>query len=152
MSFLSRVQRQHLYSYSQILPLGMMTGPVFKHLPLSLISKQIRKQDCIISHTDSLVRWAPTGVSNRVRSTYQEEKGDTMINKAGWVKKGVHEGRESASCFSSLLWKHSGVRKRLARILTLLLLGAGGRVSGAYLRSCVFTLYDLDIAQHSFLP
>lgn len=126
---LSGVQRQHLYLYSQILPLGMMKGPVFKHLPLSLISKQIRKQDCIISHTDSLVRWAPTGVSNRVRSTYQEEKGDTMINKAGWVKKGVYEGRESASCFSSLLWKRSGVRKRLARMLTLLRLGAGGPVS-----------------------
>lgn len=75
-----------------------------------------------------------------------------MINKAGWVKKGVHEGRENASCFSSLLWKHSGVRKRLATIPTLLRLGAGGRVSGAYLRSCVFTFYDLDIVQHSFLP
>jgi len=52
-----------------------------------------------------------------------------MINKAGWVKKGVYEGRESASCFSSLLWKRSGVRKRLARMLTLLRLGAGGPVS-----------------------
>lgn len=68
-------------------------------------------------------------------------KGDTMINKAGWVKKGVHEGRESALLLSSLLWKHSGVRKRLARILTLLLLGAGGRVSGAYLRSCLYVIW-----------
>ena len=30
----------------------MMKGPVFKHLPLSLISKQIRKQDCTtLTHT-----------------------------------------------------------------------------------------------------
>lgn len=118
-----------------------MKGPVFKHLPLSLISKQIRKQDCIISHTDSLVRWAPTGVSNRVRSTYQKEKGDTMINKAGWVKKGVHEQGESASCFSSLLWKHSGVRKRLARKLTLLRLGAGGQVSQELILGAVSLCY-----------
>lgn len=86
----------------------MVKGPIFKHLPLSLISKQIRKQDCIISQTDSLVRWAPTGVSNRVRSTYQEERGDTVINKAGWVKKGVQEGREATSCFSSLLRSTQG--------------------------------------------
>lgn len=90
----------------------MMTGLIFKHLPLSLISKQIRKQDCIISHTDSLVRWAPAGVSNRVRSTYQEERGDTVINKAGGVKWGALEGREAASCSSSLLWKHARIRKR----------------------------------------
>lgn len=54
--------------------LGKVKGPIFKHLPLSLISKQIRKQDCIISHTDSLVKWAPTGVNKRVRKTYKEEE------------------------------------------------------------------------------
>lgn len=37
--------------------------------PLSRISKQILKQDCMISQTDSLVRWAPTGVSRRVLKT-----------------------------------------------------------------------------------
>lgn len=84
----------------------MVKGPIFKYLPLSLISKQIRKQDCIISHTDSLVRWAPTGVSKRVRSTYQEEREDTVINKSGWVKRCVPEEREAISCYSSLLWKH----------------------------------------------
>lgn len=54
---------------------------VFKHLPLSLISKQIRKQDCIISHTDSFVKWVPTGVSNRVRRTYKEEREGTVITE-----------------------------------------------------------------------
>lgn len=87
--------------------LGKVKGPIFKHLPLSLISKQIRKQDCIISHTDSLVKWAPTGVSKRVRKTYQEERGDTVINNAGNMKKSVPEGKETTSCSSSLLWKHS---------------------------------------------
>lgn len=75
-----------------------------------------------------------------------------MINKAGWVKKGVHEERKCLPVSLVSYGNTPGVRKRLARILTLLLLGAGGRVSGAYLRSCVFTLYDLDIVQHSFLP
>ena len=107
----------------------MVTGPIFKHLPLSLISKQIRKQDCIISHTDSLVRWEPTGVSNRVRSTYQEERGDTAINKAGWVKWGVPEGREAALCSFSLLRKHSGEKERLARMLTSLQFDGCGGIS-----------------------
>lgn len=102
---LSRFRDNILYSYSQY---PQVNGPIFKHLPLSLISKQIRKQDCIISHTDSLVRWAPTGVSKRVRSTCQEERGDTMINKADTVKKGVPEGSKAASCSSTLLRKHLG--------------------------------------------
>ena len=99
------VQGQHPVFILTISP-GMVKGPIFKHLPLSLISKQIRKQDCIISHTDSLVRWAPTGVSKRVRSTYQEERGHTMINKAGKMKKGVPEVSEAASYSSTLLRKH----------------------------------------------
>ena len=43
-------------------------------LPLSRVSKQILKHDCIISHTDSFVMWAPTGVRSKVRRTW------SMIN------------------------------------------------------------------------
>ena len=43
---------------------------------LRRISKQIRKQDCMISHTDSLVSWAPAGVNNNVRNTWN---GNTDI-------------------------------------------------------------------------
>ena len=41
------------------------------YLPLSLISKQILKHDCIISHTDSLVKRTPAGDSNKAPSTCQ---------------------------------------------------------------------------------
>lgn len=79
MSFLSRVQRQHLYSYSQILPLGMMTGPVFKHLPLSLISKQIRKQDCIITQIHwlggHLLGSAESAVPTRKKRRHYDKQG-----------------------------------------------------------------------------
>ena len=40
--------------------------------PLSRISKQMRKQDCMISHTDSLVSSTPAGHSNSVLSTCQQ--------------------------------------------------------------------------------
>ena len=41
----------------------------WQHLPLNRSSKQILKQDCMISQTDSFVRWAPTGVNSSVRKT-----------------------------------------------------------------------------------
>ncbi|TNN29660.1 hypothetical protein EYF80_060190 [Liparis tanakae] len=39
----------------------MISEPEGWDSPLRRISKQILKQDCMISQTDSLVRWAPTG-------------------------------------------------------------------------------------------
>jgi len=40
------------------------------HLPLSRISKQIRKQDCMISQTDSFDKTEPVGVSKSVLKTF----------------------------------------------------------------------------------
>lgn len=43
------------------------------HLPLSRISKQIRKHDCMISQTDSFDKTEPVGVSKSVLSTFIQQ-------------------------------------------------------------------------------
>ena len=50
------------------------TNEAKQDLPLNLISKQIRKQDCIISQTASLVMWTPTGLNSNVLKTLKNLK------------------------------------------------------------------------------
>jgi len=60
-----------LINHQHCSALKVYISPWKFHLPLNLISKHIRKQDCMISQTDSLVRWAPTGVSSKLLKTWK---------------------------------------------------------------------------------
>lgn len=73
-----------------------------------------------------------------------------MINMAGWVKKGVHEGREAASCFSKSPTEALRGEKEVSKSRPCFSLVGG--LPGACLRNCVFTLHDPNIVQHSFQP
>lgn len=73
------------------------TRKTFCNAPLRRISKQIRKHDCMISHTDSLVKWAPTGVSSRVLRTWNTGGGAFRFRLAEYLV-GIVEVCKNCTC------------------------------------------------------
>lgn len=65
---------------------------VLTHLPLSLVSKQILKQDCMISQTDSFDRKAPTGVRSRVLKTLRRNIQMFTLGSIKHDEKGAQKG------------------------------------------------------------
>ena len=83
--------------------IGKFKPPCNKnYLPLSLISKQILKHDCMISQTDSFVMCTPTGLSSSVRNTCEKKSTVPLFLK-----------QKKYNLVKRSLWYHSFSNKKI---------------------------------------